>query len=68
MPRSLPFFIAQAEIKQIEVIADMLSVLRSRDDDVAILDVPAQDDLRIALAIFLRQFGEERLVDQALSP
>ena len=44
----------------------MSRVLGTGDHNVAALDVPAQDDLGIALAVFLCQLREQRLLPQRL--
>ena len=41
-------------------------VLGAGDHDIAGLNVPAQDDLGIALAILFAKFREQRLLDQRL--
>ena len=41
-------------------------VLGSGYNDVAVLDVPAQDDLSTALAVFPAKPGKQRLFDQRL--
>ena len=41
-------------------------VLGARDHDIAGLNVPAQDDLGIALAILFAKFREQRFLDQRL--
>ena len=43
-------------------------VLGARDHDIAGLNVPAQDDLGIALAILFAKFREQRSWISALSP
>lgn len=44
----------------------MLRIFRAGNDNVAGLDVPAQDDLRCGLAVFLAKLGEQRLLKQRL--
>ena len=55
------FLIRQGKIKEVKVGLDMVGVLGSGDDDVAALDVPAEDDLGIGLAVFLAQCSQLRL-------
>lgn len=54
--------LGQSKIKDIKIILDMLGIRGLGEDNVARLDVPAEDDLHIRLAILLGQFGEYRLV------
>jgi len=44
----------------------MLRIRRLRENNISLLDVPAQDDLDIALAVFPAQLREDGLIDQIL--
>ena len=44
----------------------MVRVLGAGDDNVTALDVPAEDDLRCGLAVFLAKLGKQRLLKQRL--
>ena len=46
-------FIAQCKVKNIKIIFHVLWIGRFGENDVALLNVPTQDDLSIALAVFL---------------
>ena len=62
----LHLFTRQREIEEVEVVLDVGGVLGTGDNDVARLDVPAEDDLGIGLAVFLAQLSKQRLLDQRL--
>lgn len=49
--------IGQGEVKQVKIIPNVRRILRSGDDNVAILNMPAQDDLRAGLSVFPGQPG-----------
>ena len=59
--------IGQGEVEEIKVLSNVGGSLRTRDHDVPLLDVPAQDDLSGRLAILVSQildqgFGHDRVV------
>lgn len=60
------FFFFQLKIKEIKVVSDMIRILGSRNYNISILDMPAQDNLRAGLLIFFSQFHKQRLLDQSL--
>ena len=62
----LHLFTRQREVEEVEVVLDVGGVLGTGDDDVARLDVPAEDDLGIGLAVLLAQLSKQRLLDQRL--
>ena len=53
----------EVEVQDVEGLLDALRRDRLGDDDVAQLQVPAQDDLRGRLAMCLRQAGDDRVVE-----
>ena len=60
--------IGQGKVKQGEVVPDVVGVLGAGDDDVARLDVPAQDDLGVGFAVLLAQLSKHRLLQQGPVP
>ena len=51
--------VCQCEVEELDVLGDVRGRLRTRDDDVPLLHVPAEDDLRGGLPV-----GLGDLVDQ----
>lgn len=62
----LHFLCGQGEIKQPKVCLDMLWTLGAGDHNIAILHMPAENDLRGGLPIFLPQLRKQRLLQQSL--
>ena len=58
------FLHSQRKIENVKIIPDMLRVGGFRKDHVARLNVPAENDLHVGLAVFLRKIGKDRFVDQ----
>ena len=58
--------LCQGEIKEVDVVFDVLRVAGTQDHDAAGLDVPAENDLRVALVIFLRQLCKDGFANQRL--
>ena len=58
------FLIGQCKIKQIVIVLDVRRILRSGDHNIACLNMPAQDDLCIALAVFPGQFRKQWFLQQ----
>ena len=59
--------VRQREIEEVDVVRDVRGRLRTRDDDVSLLDVPAQQHLGGGLAVLLGEgldegFGHDRVV------
>ena len=59
-------FIAQCEIKNIKIVTDMIGILGTGNHNVSALDMPAENDLRVGLAVFCRKLSKYRLVYQIL--
>ena len=55
----------QGEAVDVGVAADAVGVRRLRDDDGAVLEVPAHDDLRGRAAEPLGDAGDDRVVERA---
>ena len=53
--------VGQCEIEQVDVLSDVRRRLRSRNDDVSLLDMPAQQHLGGGLAMLLGDFLDEGL-------
>ena len=51
--------VGQREIEQVDVLSDVRRRLRSRNDDVSLLDVPTQQYLGGGLAVLLGEFLDE---------
>ena len=56
------FVIGQGKIENIEIILHVLRVRGFREDDVSLLNMPAQNDLSIALAVFLTKPCKQRFI------
>src|SRR5215218_3939969 len=55
----------QREVEDVEVLGDAVRLDRLGDRAEAVLDVPAQDDLRRGLAVLGRQIGDDRVGQRA---
>lgn len=62
------FVFREREVEYVEIAPDVLGIFGPRDDDVSRLDVPAQDYLRVGLAVFRRQVGKPCCFISVLSP
>ena len=60
------FIIGQGKIKEVKVGLDMLGILGAGDDDVAALNVPAENDLGRGLAVLLAKLSKQRFLKQRL--
>ena len=58
--------VRQREVEDVDVVADVIDVLGTGDHHVAHLRVPAEDHLRVALAVLLRELREHVLAHEAL--
>jgi len=61
MRRFLAFWLRQGKIKEVKVRLDMVGILGARDDNIAALNVPAENDLGRGLAVLLAKLSEQRL-------
>ena len=60
--------VGKGKIEQVQIGLDVVRVLGAGDDDVADLDVPAEDDLSVALAVLLGKLREQGLLLKRLVP
>lgn len=59
------FFMGKGKAEDVDVLRHVFRIGGLRENYVAFLNVPAQNDLRIGLAVFLPQAGEKRFVQQS---
>lgn len=60
--------VGEGKVEEGEVVPDVAGVLRAGDHNVAVLDVPAEDNLGAGLAVLLAQLGKEGLLQQGFVP
>ena len=58
------FLCGQRKVEDVKVIPDMLRICGFREDHISRLNVPAENDLHIGLAVFLCKLGKNRLIYQ----
>lgn len=58
--------IRQDKIKQIQIRLDVRRIFGTRDDHIARLHMPPQNNLRVGLAVFFCKCGKYRLLNQRL--
>ena len=59
------FFMGQGKVEDVDVLRQVCWIGGFRENYVAFLDVPAQDDLGICPAVLLRQAGKKRFIQQS---
>lgn len=60
-------FIGECEIEDIDILLHPLDVGRFRNDDYAALYEPTQGDLRHRFAVFMTDFGKNRIREEAVT-
>ena len=64
----LHFHIVEGEVENVDVFRNMRGIGRTRNDRVAALHVPAQNDLSDGLSAFFRDFRKRRIGKDAVDP
>lgn len=62
------FFMGQGKVEDVDVLRQVCWIGGFRENYVAFLDVPAQDDLGICPAVLLRQAGKSGSFSSPASP
>jgi hypothetical protein len=57
------FFSCQLKVENVKIVPHVIGIRCFREYDIALLNMPAENDLHIALAIFLRKSCEYRFTD-----
>lgn len=51
--QGLHFFFAQGKVEKVQIFPDIIQFINTGDDDISVLELPAEDDLGRRFAIFL---------------
>lgn len=62
------FCVCQLKIKNINIVLHMLRICRFWENDVAFLNMPAQNNLHIGFSILFAQFGKNWFTNQCAVP
>ena len=60
------FLSSQFKIEYVDIVSHVVGFRCFREYDIALLNVPAENDLHIGLAVFLRKPCEHRFTNQSL--